>query len=251
MEQKWPTLKCGVNDEEIEKRNFGIILDLDQTLIYTFDGEETDYLMGLGVWSKVEYLDLRHRIYKMVLDDVMESKRGVGERTELWGIMRPHVKKFLAFCFKYFQFVAVWSAGRRKYVEALVDILFAGLARPHVVYTYDHCVAHQRGDAKILAKPILKMVNCIPKLSSYIDLNNCLILDDADYSFIHTNKDNGILIPPFKPKILSRPGAEVSAIQNLRADETSLLKFMAWLKLQPNIDDWRLVDKTQIFNSNF
>lgn len=259
MKNTWPKLRVNMEDKvcniqmiekmaKREKMEYGIILDLDSTLIYTFDQDEASELEKIGIWTKVEYVDIRRRLYKIVVDDVMTSTRGIGEQIELWGIMRPYLMSFLKFCFEHFLFVAIWSAGRRKYVEACVDILFCGIQRPHVIYTYDDCIKHDLKKGKtVLVKPIQKMITAIPKLDKYLNLDNCLILDDTEYTFSHTNKDNGILIPQFRPNILSL--SEHQICQNLRYNDTALLSCINYFKSQPHIPNWRLTDKSQIFSN--
>lgn len=221
--------------------DYTIILDLDQTLIYSFEDEELEEIRNYGIFSRPEYLDIRQRIFKLTLEDVMEKKKGVGVKTEIWGIIRPHVKNFLKFCFNHFKIVAVWSAGRRKYVEAIVNLLFKDIQRPHIVYTYDDCDwMNHSVDNKFIIKPIMKMINEIPTVNKYMSTKTTFSLDDTEYTFSHTNKDNGLLIPAYKPKPIP---------SELRKDDNSLVLLMNWFSKKENMycGDIRLIKKN-IFN---
>ena len=105
-----------------------IVLDLDETLVHSNSQPDINLLKELKLITDPQNMDLRNRVYKITMDDVV-SKRGAGDKTEMWGIFRPGVRQFLIDCFTYFKIVIVWSAGRRNYVHTIVDKLFDGLKR--------------------------------------------------------------------------------------------------------------------------
>ena len=218
------------------KSDHSIILDLDQTLVYCYEDEEMNELKNVGIFTKPEYFDIRKRIFKLTLDDVVEDKKGVGTKTELWCVIRPHVPEFLKFCFDHFKVVTVWSAGRRKYVEAIVDFLFRDLKRPHIIYTYDDCEKNN----KSIIKPIKKMINNNHGLDKYMKLENTFSLDDTEYTFSITNKENGIHIPAYIPE--ATPEA-------IRKDDKALISLMNWLSQHKNClcPDIRKLKKSHIF----
>lgn len=211
-----------------------IVLDLDETLIHSF--ENIYDLDNLKIYTSPSLLNLRKRIYSMQLDDVID-KKGKGTITELWGISRPFIREFLINCFSYFKIVAVWSAGQRKYVEAIVDYLFRDLKRPHVIYTYDDC---NQLDNRLLVKPLQKMINNVPGLNKYMSLKNTFIIDDRYSTFSNVNLTNGILIPPYKP---------YPNIVSLNSNDIALRQLSNWL-LRPDVmesDDVRTLNKSDIF----
>ena len=214
--------------------NHCIVLDLDETLVHTYD--DLSSLKQLKIFSDPNLIDLRRRSYHLVIDDA--GKRGVGEKTELWGILRPHVKEFLSFCFKYFKLVIVWSAGQTKYVEAIVKILFRDLEMPHLVYSSPHCVALS---TDIRVKPLLKIIDNEPGFNKYMSLTNTFILDNTRSVFAHCNPSNGILIPDYDPS---------TTIEGLRSDELRLKQLIAWLLKREvmTAKDIRLLDKSRIFS---
>lgn len=219
-----------------------IILDLDNTVISSFiptseNPDSVNLLNNLGIMTNPDLFDLRRRTYTIVMDDVVD-KKGTGTKYEMWGLSRPHVKDFLVFCFSYFKVVAVWSAGRKKYVEAIVDFLFKDIRRPHIIFTYDDLDRTHNG---VLTKPIMKMINQVSGLNKYMNLNNTYIIDDRKSTFESVNIDNGVLIPVYDPEF--NP-------ESLRKDDTALEKLMLWF-IKPEViksKNIRLLDKSNIFN---
>lgn len=217
--------------------NHCVVLDLDETLVHTFDDPKV--FKRLEIFSNPNLIDLRRRCYNLYLDDVV-STRGMGIKTEISGITRPHLKEFLQFCFRYFRFVIVWSAGQPKYVEAVVDFIFRDLQKPHLVYSYPTC---DHVDSGYIYKPLTKIINAEPGLSSYMSLQNSFIIDNTRSTFANVNPSNGIHIPDYQPTL---------TIESLRQDDKALLQIMQWL-MKPEViisPDIRLLDKSRIFQSN-
>ena len=214
-----------------------IVLDLDETLVHS--NENLSELNSLGLMRDPQLIDLRNRVYELSMDDVV-YKKGQGLKTEMWGITRPHVKEFLISCFAYFKVVAVWSAGKKKYVESIVDYLFKDIRRPHIVYSREKCETLNDSN-KTLTKPLMKMINSEPGLDRYMSLENTFIIDDRKTVFEVPNPNNGIQIPPYEPKF---------NIRSLRTDDIALKQLMTWL-LKPevmNSSDVRLLNKENIFD---
>lgn len=212
-----------------------IVLDLDETLVHS--NENLFELRSLNVMNDPKLIDLRGRLYELSMDDVV-YKKGQGIKTEMWGITRPHVKEFLIACFSYFKVVAVWSAGKKKYVEAIVDYLFRDIKRPHVIYSRDDC---EKTTDNILTKPLEKMIKQESGLSKYMSLENTFILDDRRTVFETPNPDNGIQIPAYVPAF---------NVRSLRTDDIAFKQLMTWLLRSDviNSKDVRDLDKTGIFN---
>ena len=214
-----------------------IVLDIDETVVHS--SEKLGQLRKLGILSDPNLLDLKKRTYLLSLDDVV-YKKGTGKKTEMWGITRPHVKEFLIACFSYFRVVAVYSAGKKKYVEAIVDYLFRDIKRPHIIYARDECEAATNG---LLIKPLTKMIKQEAGLSKYMNLDNTFILDDRTSVFETVNPNNGIQIPAYKPAL---------NITSLRTDDVALKQLMMWLYLPEvmNSDNIRDLDKSAIFQTD-
>lgn len=227
-----------------------IVLDLDETLVHTFDGMNS--LKNLDLLNNPNLLHIRKRAYTI-------CSRNIGvcdsNTAELWGIRRPNLTEFLVFCFSYFKVVAVWSAGTKAYVESIVNIIFRDIRPPHVVFSRGDC---EEIDSKtgarlnkangevvgeshngIIIKPLSKMISSVPGLSKYMNLNNTFILDDRASTFLE-NPNNGILIPPYEP---------YPDIRSLETDDGVLLKLGNWFMNREVIasSDVTKLDKINIF----
>ena len=217
-----------------------IVLDLDETLVHS--NENMEQLQNLGILTNPDLIDLRRRTYQISMDDVV-YKKGEGVKTNMWGIVRPHVKEFLVSCFSYFKVVIVWSAGKRKYVDAIVDFLFKDIKRPHIVYSYDEC---ERTSNNLIVKPLTKMIENESGLDKYMSLENSFIIDDRKTvydGYIGDNPDNGIQIPAYKPAF---------NIHSLRSDDIALKQLMTWF-LRPDVmnsKDVRELDKNEVFKTD-
>ena len=155
----------------------------------------------------------------------------------MWGIFRPYVREFLIHCFNYFKIVIVWSAGRKNYVHTIVDQLFAGLRRPHVIFTYDDLEKLHNGT---LIKPLNKLIEKVPGLNRYMSLENTFIIDDRTSVFQEPNPGNGIEIPAYKPAF---------NVKGLRTEDEALLHLIQWFN-HPEVvssPDVRALDKSRIF----
>ena len=209
-----------------------IVLDLDQTLVATQD--DMEQLYELNILKDPQLLHLRNRTYVLCVEDL--EKPGCGTAYNYWGIIRPHTKDFLRFCFDYFNIVAVWSAGQRPYVEQIVDHLFKDMQKPHIIFTHEDVERDDNGD---VVKPLLKLFEAEEFLSNNMFLENTVILDDNAKTFSYNHK-NGIHIPEYRPKC---------TLAGIERDDIELLKFKNWL-LRKNViqgTDVTALDKSIIF----
>ncbi len=195
--------------DNIPKTDKCLILDIDETLVSTFDPVDTRYLLTSGLPRDTSRFDVRHRLYTI----------NVKGYAPLWGIKRYELDEFIAFCNKYFAMVNVWSAGSYDYVHAMCDIIFEGLKRPTIIYTNEDC---DKANGYIY-KPLVKMLQD-PRNKGLMTHRNTLILDDKAYTF-SKNIGNGILVPAYQPRITA---------DELAYPDTALSIFKDWL-LQPYI----------------
>lgn len=209
-----------------------VVLDLDQTLIATQDSIES--LKQLVILSDPRLISLRNRTYYITIEDL--EKPGIGTKYDFWGVTRPHIQEFLIFCFSYFRIVAVWSAGKRPYVEAIVDHIFKDIRPPHVIFTHDDITIGPGGHVE---KPLTKMIESNPVLRRNMSLQNTFAVDDNSMTF-YLNHGNGILVPAYDPSLNT---------DALGRDDPTLLQLKYWL-LQPevvNARDVTVLDKSKIF----
>jgi len=213
-----------------------IVLDLDQTLIATQEDEDLSLLKKLKIFSDPKLMELRKRTYLITIEDL--EKPGIGSKYEFWGVTRPHINEFLMFCFSYFKIVAVWSAGKKQYVEELVKYIFKDIRYPHAVFTFDDTQFDKYNNVN---KPLTKFIDSDPILKQYMTLENTFALDDNFNTFIY-NPGNGVLLPEYKP------AASIAAFSR---DDPTLLQFKSWL-LQPEVmqsKDVTTLNKENIFKT--
>lgn len=208
-----------------------IVLDLDLTLIST-QRQDVPLSVLTDLLKDVRSLPLRDRIYQFNIENYQGP--GVGTIMPMWGIARPHAKEFLSFCDQHFDKVVVWSAGKRPYVEHVVDFLFRDLRRPEVVYNHD-MLDPNKGNGMV------KTLTTILKEESltHLDLSKTLALDDNPGTFAD-NTANGVLIPAYDPYL---------SIDGFMADDKALPEFQKWLTSHDvtSCSDVRLLAKHQIF----
>jgi len=209
-----------------------IVLDIDATMVHTH-GDDEEFL-NLELFTNPKMLKYRPRLYSMELRDVT-SLPGTGEEMTLYGVYRPFLKEFIDFCFEYFDNVIVWSAGKKKYVEKMCELMFIdNKKQPLLIYNYDDCGI----DDDYIRKPLKKLYDD-PRTKGKMNEKNTFVLDDREDTFA-LNDGNGILIPEYEAKLTKKA---------LDKNDDNLLKLMAWLSIDVNKEckDVRQLDKTRIF----
>ena len=213
--------------------NKGIVLDIDNTLLYATDG--TQWMEKLNVYRNPKLIGIRDRVFTSNMVDVV-TPTGKGELVTMSGILRPDVKEFIAFCFAYFRVVCIWSAGKEKYVHKMTDILTSHIPnKPNLIFSYYQC-DRSNGD---IVKP-LNFIYETPGMDEFLSPENTLVLDDRESTFSR-NPENGIMIPLFEPQF---------TVAGLTRHDNALRQLMNWLLLPEviNCEDVRTLDKSSIFN---
>lgn len=215
------------NEKSISEHS--IVLDIDETLVHTF--EKIEDINDVGVFKDPKYLPIRKDIY--VIDVYTEDRYTIKYR--MWGVMRPKLREFLNFCFKYFRNVTIWTAGVRRYGNAVVSKIFNN-RMPELVFTRDECPKTSSGNCE--NKPLTYIINRKDDMS----LHHTFIVDDRVENF-DPNPDNGILIPPFYPEY-----SELQYVNDPDYDD-AFDKLMKWFMRKEVIEsqDIRLLDKSSIF----
>lgn len=205
-------------------RKLNLVLDLDSTVVHT---NSVDNRYREIVYN---HKDIHPRISQFRVDDVVNF----GSNVELWTIFRPYTDVFLLFASKYFNNVILWSAGHKKYVDAINGLLYLNIdKKPNVVYTHENCVFK----GSTIHKPLSNLFKD-PRLNG-VNITNTLVVDDRMDTF-SLNPYNGILIPPFEPK----------SIDDIKKDDVTLLQIIGWLSTKEvmQANDVRYLDKRDIFN---
>ena len=218
-----------LKDHKKENLDKYIVLDLDSTLVHS----STDMidLENLKLYSNSSNVALRERIYRFDLIDVGNT-HGLGIKTQMWGVFRPHLMEFVIFMSIYFKEIYIYSAGLYKYVHAISDEIFSNAPlKPSIIFSRDECI-DQNGD---IIKPLTKIYNS----TSGPNETNTLVLDDREGTFA-LNPYNAIKIPIYEPN---------SSIIDFMRDDICLLQLMYWLSSSDVLKcvDIRTLDKTNIF----
>ncbi|CAK7994732.1 NLI interacting factor phosphatase [uncultured virus] len=215
--------------DKIPATNRTLVLDLDECLIETFHSYDDETYLKMAL--KFDPLD-RSRFYRFNIYD-SDQPRGLGLTETYWGIKRPYLDNFLAFAFRYFKNVIVWSAAKKEYVEQLVKNLFRDHPRPTMIFTRDD-VTHVNRANRDYHKPISTILKNVPK----IKFEDIVFIDDKADNF-RDNPHNGIVIPRFDPQFDAAT----------ERDDIRLLQIMQWLMLPEIVaaSDFRKTDKSQIF----
>ena len=183
-----------------------IVLDLDETIVSTHvDGEAFPLEL-------LDHPDLSKDYYKIT------TREGT-----YWGVKRPHVDEFLSYCFKRFDAVAFWSAGKEQYVNEIVKVLNPP-GVPAFVRNFNQCdqvhTEHRLEDGRIqlvptLWKPLQAVFDSYPQFTRY----NTWVLDDRQ-DYAQENLLNWLAIPPFSPTVKTL----------LPRNDDYLLRLMEWLE---------------------
>lgn len=207
-----------------------IVLDLDETLVHTF--ESTEWIKTQKIFTDPQQYPLKNRVYKLSIDDVV-NELGEGVLHELAGVLRPHLMEFILFLFFYFRVVCVWSAGKQKYVHEIVRLIFRQSREPHLIFSYNDCKMGIDG----IEKPLEYMYN-IPGINKLMNAKNTFVIDDRNDTFVKANPGNAILIPEYKPETWG-----------LKGEDNSLIQLINWFCRDEviNSEDVRLLDKSNVF----
>lgn len=173
------------------RKNFNIILDLDQTLIA---GEVLEELES-QIKSKSEKEQLMEEI------DEYGNKYGShtftskdGDSYLIFG--RPYLQEFLDVLFLNFN-VSVWTAASHDYAMFVINkfILEPNPSRKlDFIFTRNNCELLEDKHGKFLTKPLTRLFN---DGSNFYNKNNTFILDDNPDVF-KIQKENCIKIQPFE-----------------------------------------------------
>lgn len=168
--------------------DYGIVLDLDETLI-----RSKKYKIKVSDDLVLSWL-MSGRMFEIKLIDCVTPK-GTGVIEYMKVIKRHNLDWFLNWCYDYFRVVIVYSAGKERYVESIVDGIFRYDRHPYIVYHRDNCYEDSNGNT---LKPLEKMYKHNPELSDIVPIERMFCLDDNDYTY-GDNPQNGILIDKFSP----------------------------------------------------
>jgi len=207
-----------------------LVLDIDDTLVQTFD--DIDSLYKCPIMKNPKFYPVRKRVYILKFQNE-EPEEDEEEEEMIWGVKRPHIDEFLNFANQYFRNIVIWSAGTYDYVHAIVKHLFKQIPCPAKVFTRNDCTQSEEYGYE---KPLEKIYKAIPEMNP----KNTLLIDDRQEVFVRKDPNNGIIIPPFSP--------DVEDYDSLTSD-ASFLYLKDWF-MKPEVmesSDIRKVNKQNIF----
>jgi hypothetical protein len=207
-----------------------LVLDIDDTLVQTFD--DIDSLYKCPIMKNPKFYPVRKRVYILKFQNE-EPEEDEEEEEMIWGVKRPHIDEFLDFANRYFRNIVIWSAGTYDYVHAIVKHLFKQIPCPARVFTRNDCTQSEEYGYE---KPLEKIYKAIPEMNH----KNTLLIDDRQEVFVRKDPNNGIIIPPFSP--------DVEDYDSLTSD-ASFLYLKDWF-MKPEVmesSDIRKVNKQNIF----
>lgn len=192
------------------KKKQTVVLDLDSTLIYTFNGkfEILDDLI------KKSNAHLESRVY--LIDFIAGSKKN-----QMWGVVRPFTDHFIEYCFERFEKVIVWSAGTYEYVHHICEVLFQK-QKPHEILTFDDC--EKDSDGKFRCKPL----ETLYKKYDCLNPKNTLIIDDNPQAF-SCNLENAVQIAQYSASFGETKSTEEIIGHLVDDSDTQLSSLIKWL----------------------
>ncbi len=177
-----------------------LVLDLDQTLIYTYDHNEAQY-------------------------DALDPTRRYQVEGHV-GVLRPYCREFCDFAFKHFRHVVVWTAGTKDYAEAIGKVLF-GDNHQVPIFHRSHC--QSTPDDGVFTKPL----HLIAK-SLRIPLRSIVLLDDRHDNGYY-NPDHLLLITPYQGQANDHVLVEIAQrLANPWVHRSDCVRHVIRLLNQPN-----------------
>ncbi len=221
------------------KKEKTLIIDLDETLLKSFDKPE--FLNTYEVYTNPDVAAKFKNIktYSMII-----TKNG--QKSKIWGVFRPGLKEFLEYVNNYFDHVIFWSAGTEIYVKEIIEQMekIFNIAPGKMIWAREKCAT----TSSTFHKPIAHVCRDLQNRYYFtfeIDPMLTMILDDKTYTFTD-NPDNGILIPQFNPG----DGQKIPPLNSLLdVSDHALSDFTKWLQTPEvlNSNDYRTLSKNNIF----
>lgn len=214
-----------------------VVLDIDNTIGVCLP----EYDIYKEIKNNPEHFPVKNYLFKILMDGKWNSV-----------VSRPHLVEFLDFCFSTFEFVCVYSAGAKIYVDEIVKTLFP--KKPHVVLCWDDVVKSNNG--KLYHKSLEVVLDRIK--SSYdriLGINDLIIIDDR-LGNVKTQPNNAIIIKPFEPKDLETVILDLNTDKHLLDVITHLksliiIRLMRILGPARGFDIGKIYDEVMKFTEDF
>lgn len=167
-----------IQNRATKKNGKHLVLDLDETLVHTFDPK--DGFLNFGSLLTDEQ---QKRIYVLNFPD----------GTRFVGYIRPYTEDFLRVAFEEFESVGVWSAGTNHYVNLVVQTLFKN-QQPTFVMSREQCneLIIGKEDQACRYKPLEIIYHRFP---DHNEANTTIVDDRGDICAL--NCMNNIRVPEY------------------------------------------------------
>ena len=164
--------------------NAVLVLDLDDTLVHTFMGEDEESQQRLA-----DIVSSKKAGSRLQSINFIDSETGVSYKMKT--VLRPGIDDFLDTVQKqgFFKKVVVWTAADKNYAEAIVKAVFCDGPQPDLVWSRSNCYDFGAD----ISKPLIVMARELG-----VRPENIFIIDDMKYS-VGYNRKHGIQIPPYDP----------------------------------------------------
>lgn len=212
----------------MSRRN-DIVWDLDDTLIHTiFVSKEQANMLK----TDPKYSFLKDRsVMKEIIDINDNNEIGTGQVSIALVIFRPGAREIIQYSLENFNNVIIWSAGHKRYVRAIVNIL---IDPDNPAYRSGRIKVLTRRDCnEITDRSVLKDLK-----SKGFDLRHVIMVDDNVTTY-RNNYDNAVVIQAYNPK----PTKE-----HVECNDRTLYNLMSWFKQTSihQVPDVRQFDKSKI-----
>lgn len=223
------------------KKKLNIVLDIDSTLVQTFESLEDLYNI-IEEGTDEELLHLQEKTYGFRVEDPEED--GTTRPYFMWGITRPHLKEFILFCIENFKNVYIWSAGSSKYVRKIVEHIFEPLGYvPPIVFDGNHTYINE--EQEVVNKPLERIFK---ESNGEANEKNTIAIDDRRDTF-SLNEKNGILIPGFDlDDGEDEKKSVVKTIEKFIMKDNCLAELIVFLDKIKDVDDVRTIDFSNVFS---
>jgi len=209
-----------------KKNGKNLILDLDQTLIYTTD--DSSKIDKLKIFDDSSNMSIKQRVYMIKIFSDKRSKE-----INMGGFERDDLQEFLSFIYDNFSFIGVWTAAEDDYGKQICHSIFRNIPIPVVIWSRKMC---EREDGGYI-KPLSKMI--VMNKQYGLTMKNTLIIDDTEETFVK-NRENALKIPAYRPDL---------DLKTLSTKDTCLKKIMNYFSSQKFIDsqDVRMLNSRKLF----
>ena len=142
-------------------------------------------------------LDLDETLISVTLDSIKDYDfKFKIQGTIFFGKKRPGLDLFLAYAFKHFKTVSVWTAATMDYAKRVINNIFTKDQISKLVFVKTRRDVSYDSNGRIY-KPLKKIFTNPIAISNNINITNTVMVDDKLH-FLSDNPGNGIVIPVYK-----------------------------------------------------